>query len=53
MSIKRTTHLKNQAKHKYTLEFSVECKSKAKKKSTKGKKGSKTPAGKSKKGAKR
>ena len=53
VSIKRTTHLKNQDKHKYTLEFSAECQSTATKKGAKGKKGSKKPAGKSKKGAQR
>jgi general secretion pathway protein L len=53
VSIKRTTHLKNQDKHKYTLEFSSECKSEAAKKGAKGKKTGKPTSGKSKKGAQR
>ncbi len=50
VDVKKTTHLKNQSKHKYTLEFTADCKAQAK--GTKGKKGSKAPA-KTKKGAQR
>jgi len=53
VDVKKTTHLKNQDKHKYTLEFTASCEDKSK--AAKGKKGSKTPAakGKAAKGGKR